>query len=154
MTVNNRVPVEAEPVGGMKSYGVLAWLRLARVFAKLERRSQEQLRPSGLSDAQFDVLAQVGAHEGCTQQALAKHLLVTKGNVTQILDRMEEAGLITRRVEGRTKRVCLTDAGRALRDQVIPRHEAHMAAQFESLTGSEQRQLLRLLRTLDRALEE
>ena len=136
------------------SAGVLAWLRLARVFSKLERRSQGNLRCFGLSPAQFDVLAQVGTREGCTQQELAEALLVTKGNVTQLLDRMEEAGLLSRRQEGRTKRVSLTAAGQALREKAIPAEEAFMARQVAALTADEQRQLARLLGRLDRALDD
>lgn len=69
--------------------GVLAWLRLARVYTAIDRRTAQFLRRFDLTTAQFDVIAQVGAHEGLTQQELAEALLVTKGNVTQLLDRLE-----------------------------------------------------------------
>lgn len=139
--------------GGLKHPGVLAWLRLARVFSKLERASQDQLREFGLSGAQFDVLAQVGVRDGCTQQALADMLLVTKGNITQLLDRMERAGWLTRSPDGRIKRVRLTEAGRELRARAVPAHEAYMASRMTALSPREQRSLLALLRTLDRDLE-
>ena len=134
--------------------GVVAWLRLARAYSKLERRSQAQLRGCGLTGAQFDVLAQVGMREGCTQQELAEALLVTKGNVTQLLDRMEEAGWLTRTQEGRTKRVSLTPEGRALRQRVLHHHETYMAAQLTALSPDDQRELVRLLRTVDRSLDD
>lgn len=136
----------------LRTPAVLAWLRLARVFAKIERATTAQFRECDASAAQFDVLAQVGAHEGCTQRELAEALLVTKGNVTQILDRMEAAGLLCRHQEGRSKHVRLTPQGWALRQQLIPTHEAHVAALFEGLSESEQRELLRLLRKLDQSL--
>lgn len=132
--------------------GVLAWLRLARVFQKVERRSSEHLREHGLSAAQFDVLAHVGAAEGITQQELADALLVTKGNVCQLLDRMEAAGLIVRRAEGRANRLYLTPAGRRLFDAVVPAHEAVIAERFAALSADEQGRLLALLRKLDHAL--
>jgi DNA-binding MarR family transcriptional regulator len=137
---------------GLRSPAVLAWLRLVRIFSKVERAAMAELRCRDLSPAQFDVLAQVGASEGCTQQDLADALLVTKGNVTQILDRMEASGLLRRRQEGRTKRVCLTEAGWALRQLAVPAHEAMIARQFAALTVEEQQELLRLLRKLDRSL--
>jgi DNA-binding MarR family transcriptional regulator len=46
----------------------------------------------GLNNAQFDVLAHVGAVEGMTQQELADSILVTKGNVALLLDRVEGRG--------------------------------------------------------------
>ena len=137
---------------GLRRTPVLAWLRLMRVFQKVERASDEHLRAWRLSGAQFDVLAQVGATEGLTQQELADALLVTKGNVCQILDRMEANGLLARRQDGRTKRLFLTDRGRALYDEVVPAHEGLVADKLAALSPGEQVQLLELLRKLDRAL--
>ena len=94
--------------------GVLAWLRLAHVFQKIDRGSTEHLRKWDLSVAQFDVIAHVGSAEGLVQQQLADRLLVTKGNVSQLLDRLEQRGLICRCPEGRTQRLSLTPAGREL----------------------------------------
>jgi DNA-binding MarR family transcriptional regulator len=132
--------------------GVLAWLRLMRVYHKLGRVSAEHLRSWGLSPAQFDVLAHVGAAEGQMQQELADSLLVTKGNVCQLLDRMEESGWIERRQEGRAKRLYLTPCGRELFDRVVPAHEAVIARQFAWLGPRKQSQLLGLLRQLERSV--
>lgn len=132
---------------------ILAWLRLARVFQKIDRLSADHLRCRGLSVAQFDILARLGGAEGITQQELADRLLVTKGNVCQLLDRMEQRGLLIRRQDGRANRLFLTEEGRALRDEVVPAHEAEIAACFETLSRSEQVQLGGLLRELDHTLE-
>lgn len=133
---------------------VLVWLRLARVFHRADHVLQEQLRGQGLSLAQFDVLAQAGRAEGQTQQELADSLLVTKGNVCQLLDRMQAAGLLERRPDGRVNRVFLTDAGRALYRALIPAHEALIAEQFSALSAEEQVHLLTLLRRVDHALRD
>ena len=132
--------------------GVTAWVRLARVFTKMDRAMVGDLRARNLSMAQFDVLAQVGGHEGLTQQELADRLLVTKGNVCQLLDRMTQSGLLARRQEGRANRVFLTEAGWRLRAEIVPEHEAVIEQLFDALTPDEQRQLTALLRKLDRSL--
>lgn len=132
---------------------MLAWLRLARVFQKLDRSSTDQLKGWGLSVAQFDVLAHVGTAEGCTQQQLADQLLVTKGNVTQLLDRLEQRGLISRHQRGRANCLYLTRDGRKLYDEVVPAHEDFIDEQLSTLSPEEQEQLLGLLRKLDHALE-
>ncbi len=137
---------------GIRRASVLAWLRLARVYQKVQHASTEQLSAWNLSLAQFDVLAQVSAAEGSTQQVLADRLLVTKGNISQLLTKMERAGLIVRRREGRISRIYLTEEGRRLVDSVVPRHEDFIAEQFSRLNPEEQFQLLTLLRKLDRAL--
>ena len=131
----------------------MAWLRLMRVFQKVDRVSGERLRAWDLSVGQFDVLAQVGAAEGIVQQELADSLLVTKGNVCQLLDRMEGRGLILRRREGRNNRIFLTEEGRRLFDEVVPAHEAFIAERFSALARAEQERLHELLRKLDRALD-
>ena len=88
---------------GTRDPAVLAWLRLERVHQQISRAAEACVRRSGLSLAQFDVLAQVGAFEGSSQKALAARLLVTKGNITQLLDRMEACGLLQRRQAGRSR---------------------------------------------------
>ena len=132
--------------------GTLAWLRLARVFQKIHQRSVDELRTEGLSVGQFDLLAQIGAAEGATQQQVADALLVTKSNVCQLLDRMEAAGLVERRQNGRAKQLYLTSEGRRLHDRVVPAQEQRVEAWFSALTTDEQTQLLGLLRKLDHVL--
>ena len=132
--------------------GVLAWLRLARVFQKVEQAASEETRANDLSLGQLDVLAHVGAAEGSTQQEVADALLVTKSNVCQLLDRMERAGLVERRQHGRANHLYLTERGRRLRERILPSHEGRIAELFSTLSPAEQVQLLRLLRKLDRAL--
>ncbi len=132
---------------------VLAWMRLARVFQKVDRASAEHLRAWGLSLAQFDVIAQVGSAQGITQQELADKLLVTKGNICQLLDRLEQRGLIRRRQEGRANHLFLTEAGQRLYEEIVPAQEAFIAGQFAALAPEEQAQLLAILRKLDHALE-
>lgn len=133
---------------------VLAWLRLLRVTQKVERDLARQLKLWGLNNAQFDVLAHVGAAEGITQQELADSLLVTKGNVAQLLDRMEKRGLIKRRPQGRINRLFLTDEGCRTFVEVVPAHEAMIDDRLSVLSEEERRQLFELMRKLDRALNK
>src|SRR4051794_20665710 len=133
--------------------GLLAWLRLVRVFQKVDRAATDSLRCRQLSPAQLDVLAKVGSSEGISQQELADALLVTKGNVCQLLDKMEGSGLLERRPDGRVNRLFLTDQGRSVHDQVVPRHDELLSQQFNALSEDDQRELLRLLRQLDHGLE-
>jgi len=118
----------------------------------VDRAAQERLRDWDLNVAQFDVLAHVGAAEGISQQALADALLVSKGNVCQLLNRMERGGLIARCPEGRTNCLYLTEQGRHLYEQVVPAHECQLNTLFSPLSLQEQRLLLQLLHKLERGL--
>jgi DNA-binding MarR family transcriptional regulator len=131
---------------------VLAWLRLARVFQKIDRVSEVHMRSLGLTMAQFDILAQVGSAHGITQQELADRLLVTKGNISQLLDRMEKLGLLRRSQEKRSNNLSLTAKGQELYARVVPSQEDLVAKQFSALSSTEVANLLQLLRKLDHAL--
>jgi DNA-binding MarR family transcriptional regulator len=136
----------------LRQPAVLAWLRLARVFQKIDTLSERFFRSQELNTAQFDILSRVGAATGISQQELAAALLVTKGNISQLLNKMEQDGLVTRRQEGRTNCLSLTDKGQARFETVVPQQEALIANLLAPLSPNEQRELLRLLRKLDRGL--
>lgn len=131
---------------------VLAWLRLMRVYQKIDHRSADLMKQWKLSVSRFDVLNHAGDREGKTQQELANALMVTKGNVCQVLDGMEAEGLLFRRRSGRTNHIYLTDKGRELRAELVPSQEAEIEAAFSVLSKDEQQTLLGLLRKLDRSL--
>ena len=137
-----------------QALAVVAWMRMARLSARLERALDQQTRTYGLSLAQFDVLAQVGAREGMSQQELAQRLLVTKANVTQLLERMATLELIERRPSGtgRAVRLHLTPRGRELHDRLVPAHEGAVAVLLSGLSADELRVLTPLLHTLDRSV--
>jgi len=135
------------------SHGAIPlWLRLARVYQQIDARSAQAFRSAGLSAPQFDVLVQIGAHPGLTQQALAERLLVTKGNVSQLVARMEAQGWVRRDRAGRANGLFLTEVGQGVHDEAVPAQEARITQWFSSLSAREQRDLLRLLRSLDRSL--
>lgn len=136
----------------VRQSAILAWLRLARVFQKVDTLSERFFRTYDLNTAQFDVLAQVGSTNEMTQQELAAALLVTKGNVSQLISKMEQDDLVMRRQEGRTNFLSLTDKGRTIFETVVPQQEALIANLFEPLSADEQRELLRLLRKLDQGI--
>jgi DNA-binding MarR family transcriptional regulator len=62
--------------------------------------------------------------------------------------------LISRRHEGRSNLLFLTDEGRRLFERIVPAHEAVIAERFSVLTEREQTELYELLRKFDRALDQ
>jgi len=133
----------------MQRGAVATWMRLVRVFHRVQGHESAALRAHELSMAQFDVIAQVGRDEGLTQQVLADRLLVTKGNICQLLDRLVQRGLLVRQPEGRANRIVLTPAGRTVYAEVVPAQEMQLAALFSPLSIDEQAQLRALLRKLE-----
>lgn len=142
-----------EPTSTTIDPSTIAWLRLARVYQKIDRRTAETMRRHGLSVSRFDILNHAGTPEGRTQGELARSLLVTKGNVTQLLDAMEADGLLERRRDGRAKRIFLTEEGRCRRAEVVALQEAEIAVDLSALDEAEMHTLVRLLRKVDRSLK-
>ncbi|PEP66183.1 MarR family winged helix-turn-helix transcriptional regulator [Bacillus pseudomycoides] len=128
--------------------GLLLWFRLSRFYNKSIRETNQHLKEWSLSAAQFDILAQIGGHDRLTQQELGRKLFVTKGNITQLLNKMEQLDWIKREQEGTTKYLSLTEKGRVLYEEVVPPQETFQAEQFDKLNRNEQKQLLELLRKL------
>ena len=91
------------------------WFRLIRLEARMQAAVGERLREIGVSIPQCDVLTTLTEQEGVSQQDLAKRLYVTKGNISGLIDRLAEAGLVERRSIASDRRqhaIYLTDAGR------------------------------------------
>ena len=128
--------------------GLLLWFRLSRFYNKSIRETNQHLKEWNVSAAQFDVLAQVGGPDRLTQQELGNKLFVTKGNITQLLNKMEQLEWIRREQEGTTKYISLTEKGRALYEEIVPPQETFQAEQFQNLNVEEQHQLLQLLKKL------
>jgi DNA-binding MarR family transcriptional regulator len=133
---------------------VAAWLRLARIVNTQHAALGARLRRPRLTLAQFDIIAQIGAAEGQSQKQLADRLVVTQGNVTQLLQKLEKRRLISRPPDGRCNRLRLTSAGRRLRDALVPGQESTIARLFAALTDEELETLSRLLRKIGRTEQE
>jgi DNA-binding MarR family transcriptional regulator len=141
----------------MRNPGLIAWIHLMRVHQKLHHHSMADLARYDITPAQFEVIAHLFAAQGISQQALAEKLLVTKGNVCGLIDRLAVLGLVERRCHPEDRRsnlLFLTDKGQQLAAEVIPAHEAHIADHMSVLTPDDQRTLAALLRELDRSLPQ
>ena len=83
-----------------------------------------------------------------SQVELSRVVAIEPPTMVRNIDRMVRDGLV-RRVpdpdDRRISRIYLTDRGRALRDQLVPKAAAVNAATLERLTPNEGRTLRRLL---------
>ena len=106
---------------------------------------------------QFDVLAHLSREErGLTLADLSRRLLVTAGNVTGLIDRMERSGWVKRVPDAedrRVTRVQLTKSGKAVAAKLIPQHSSDIEKLFGILSESEKTQLRQLLDKLILGME-
>src|SRR5215212_5901403 len=132
---------------------VAAFLEMARFVQQTERAISARLNCHRLNAGTLDVLLHTAASEGLTQQDLAVRLCHSKANISQLLDKMEAAGMVRREPEGRAYGIYLTDAGQAALGAAIPEVGRLIGDQFGSLTPVEQTELFRLLGKLETATE-
>jgi DNA-binding MarR family transcriptional regulator len=98
------------------------------------RRSEERARAAGITPRQYLLLLMIAGADGGTSTVseLVGRLQLTQSAVTELVQRAEEAGLLSRSpspVDGRIVHLRLTDAG-----------EERLAAVYDAL-GAERRHL-------------
>jgi DNA-binding MarR family transcriptional regulator len=134
-----------------KKPAVGLWVRLAKCYALVLREVRDAPSDGVLTLAQFDVLAQLLRHpDGMTAGDLSEALLVTAGNVTGLVDRLEAQELVTKRAardDARVRIVKLTARGKKLALREVSRHERLLSRVFSGLDPAEQ---LAIADSLDR----
>lgn len=124
------------------------WFRFVRLHRRASSAIAADLRALGLSIPQFDLLSTLTEQEGLSQQELAQRLYVTKGNVSGLLDRMVEAGLVERRVtpdDRRSNALHLTPKGRSLAERGIAAQKAYVGRTLGTLHPRDLADLERLV---------
>lgn len=141
-----------------RPHGFLPWLQVVRCYQKASRRLSERLARLELTNAQLDVLANLlaGPEQGLTQEQLGQRLLVTKGNVSGLLDRLGERGLIARRPnpeDGRSKLVQLTRSGVELAEKAVKVQREFIANLMAPVSGPDLERLSAVLEQVEQQLE-
>lgn len=131
-----------------KKLSTLLWHRLTRVHKDNLKGTNELLNKWNLTNAQMDIISRLGEHRTLAQQELAEMLLVTKGNITQLLGKLEDRYLISRKKDWRTNYISLTKLGQKLYREITPQLENYQWEKSNQLTTEEKKQLLHLLRKL------
>jgi DNA-binding MarR family transcriptional regulator len=94
---------------------VRLWLRLLSCTMAIEKQVQRGFAELGATLARFDVLAALDRHpNGMTMSALSRALLVSNGNVTQLVQKLGRDGLVRIAASPTDRRVSivrLTPAG-------------------------------------------
>ena len=134
------------------SVGIIS--RIWRVGRHLEQARKERLAEHGTDRVTLDVLAMLrrsGPPFRMTAGELTHHSLISSGGVSQRLEKLERAGLVSRYIHSEDRRridVQLTPAGVKLIDSILADLMAHEAALLDDLTPGDQKELVRILKRL------
>jgi DNA-binding MarR family transcriptional regulator len=127
-----------------------AFLNVIRTSSRLTDALEDLLRPYGISATQYNVLRILrgSGADGLCRNEVRDRMLTRMPDMTRLLDRMEEAGWVTRSREREDRRMVLTRitaAGRQLLQELdAPVSELHRT-QLERLTDEQLRSLIDLL---------
>lgn len=150
--------LEAKPPAGsgnLDRQRLRAWLQMLSATRHVEMAVRSRLRDSfDITLPQFDVLAALHrAEKGLTMTALSRDLRVSNGNVTGIVDRLVEDGILVRIPVDNDRRattVRLTKAGREQFEAMAISHEAWIDTLLDGIDVSEVQHLSEQLECIAR----
>ena len=127
-----------------------AYLSVVRTSTALTDAMEELVKSHGISATQYNVLRILRGSdaEGLCRNALRDRMLTRMPDMTRLLDRMEEAGLVVRVREGDDRRMVMTritQKGRQLLDDLDAPVMALHRKQMAGLTDAQLRSLSDLL---------
>lgn len=114
----------------------------------LQKRMLARGKAAGLTIGQPKVLDYLGSHDGVSQRQIAAACCIEPATLTSLLNRMEERGLVERRMlhgNRRTSYVFLTELGHSLQQQVARDFEELEAEAFRGMTAEERAMVCRAL---------
>ena len=129
------------------------WIRLLGVTRAAEGSLREFLRVQhGTTLPRFDVMAALyRRRDGVTMSELSRMLLVSNGNATTVVDRLEADGLVRRSpsdLDRRTVYVALTPEGLKAFEGLAEDHEAEVDRLFDGLSEADLDALTDILKRL------
>jgi DNA-binding MarR family transcriptional regulator len=133
----------------------ILWVRLNMTFQLIYHEIQKTLKKDNLTLPQLDILVCLGRSEGLTLGEISNRLLVTGGNITGVIDRLERSGYVYRDRDKNDRRVVrakLTPKGAGLHKEIMPIFRKKWDEIVNILEPEEQRHLNRLLKKLSQRL--
>ncbi|AWS45154.1 MarR family winged helix-turn-helix transcriptional regulator [Streptosporangium sp. 'caverna'] len=128
-----------------------AWMSYVAATHLLERRVEEQLKASGLTHAQYEILAKLSASAGrrLRMTELARQVVVSKSGLTYQIGQLEKRGLVERTTypsDDRGVLAVLTEEGVRCLERTAPGHVAVVRAfLIDRLTPDELRTMTRIM---------
>ena len=123
----------------------------------IQKRLLERVKTSGLTMGQPKVLDYLKDHDGASQKEIAAACFIEAGSLTSILNRMEEKGMIERRMlngNRRTFHIFMTDAGRKSQKIVEEAFREIEAAAWKDISQEDAEAFLRIYHKIYSNLSE
>ena len=123
----------------------------------VQKKLMEQLKDTGLTLGQPKVLDYLKDHDGASQKEIAAGCLIEAGSLTSILNRMEEKGLIERKMlngNRRTFHIFMTESGKKNQKLVEETFEKIEETALNNISEEEQKVFMEIFHRIYRNLAE
>lgn len=123
----------------------------------VQKKLMEQLKDTGLTLGQPKVLDYLKDHDGASQKEIAAGCLIVAGSLTSILNRMEEKGLIERKMlngNRRTFHIFMTESGKKNQKLVEETFEKIEETALNNVSEEEQKVFMEIFLRIYRNLAE
>ena len=123
----------------------------------IQKKLMEQLKDTGLTLGQPNVLDYLKEHDGASQREIAAGCLIEAGSLTSILNRMEEKGLIERKMlngNRRTFHIFMTDSGKKNQKLIEEAFEQIEKTALHNISEEEQIVFMQIFHRICRNLAE
>ena len=146
------VPIREKHDGALGDRSsVRVWLRLLSCTMAIEKEVQRRFAERGMTLPRFDVLAALDRHGEMNMGALSQALLVSNGNVTQLVQKLVREGLVEMHkppADRRSSIVRLTPEGRELFAKLARAHQDWIDQMVGGLDFTQRERLYVALGTL------
>lgn len=133
----------------LKELSIGVWVRILRVHTVISSEIRNKVSKKGLTLPQLYVLTTLGLRGDMLLGQLGQELLVTKGNVTPIVDHLERDGFVFRDQDKKDRRkiwVRLSPKGESLFGEILSAYEDEFVPLMGCLSQEELKQLSHLLK--------
>ena len=123
----------------------------------VQKKLMEQLKDTGLTLGQPMVLDYLKDHDGASQKEIAAGCLIEAGSLTSILNRMEEKGLLERKMlngNRRTFHIFMTESGKKNQKLVEETFEKIEETALNNVSEEEQKVFMEIFLRIYRNLAE
>jgi DNA-binding MarR family transcriptional regulator len=121
----------------------------------ISKEIRRKVSKKGLTLPQLYVLTTIGLQGGMPPGKLGKELLVTKGNITPIVNHLERDGLVVREVDPKDRRkmwVRLTSKGEQIFGEILSAYEKEFVPLMSCLSQEELKHLSQLLKKMSEGI--
>jgi MarR family 2-MHQ and catechol resistance regulon transcriptional repressor len=130
---------------------------LSRAYTWINAHAIRDIRRYGLNPTEFGILELLYHQGSLPLQQIGEKILISSGNITYVVDKLEQKQLLTRKPSPQDRRVIfaeITSQGHELLAAIFPQHEDVIRAAVSGLTPEEQVQAIALLKKLGLSAQE